>query len=104
MTNLKVDVQNMITRLCNSSNDQKYCKQHPSLSFNILKSERKYLEESKEIKQNWTGSKNLHCVKSVRIRSFYGPYTYSVQTQGNAHQKNSEYEQFSLSFDIYFFT
>ena len=34
-----------------------------------------------------------HCVKSVRIRSFSGPY--SVQMQDNRDQKNSKYGHFS---------
>ena len=36
-----------------------------------------------------------HCVKSVRIRSFSGPY--SVRMRENADQKNSEYGHFSRS-------
>ena len=36
-----------------------------------------------------------HCVKSVDIRSFSGPY--SVQMRGNAGEKNSEYGHFSCS-------
>ena len=39
--------------------------------------------------------KVLHCVKSVRIRSFSGPY--SVQMRENTDLKNSEYGQFSCS-------
>ena len=34
-----------------------------------------------------------HCVKSVRIRSFSGPY--SVQMQDNRDQKDSKYGHFS---------
>ena len=34
-----------------------------------------------------------HCVKSVRIRSYSGPY--SVQMQENTDQNNSEYGHFS---------
>ena len=36
-----------------------------------------------------------HCVKSVRIRSFSGPYFPSFGL--NTHQKNSEYGHFSRS-------
>ena len=48
-----------------------------------------------------------HCVKSVRIQSFSGPYflafglhilrisLYAVQIRENTHQKNSEYGHFS---------
>ena len=36
-----------------------------------------------------------HCVKSVRIRSYYRPY--SVRTGENTYQKNSEYGHFSRS-------
>ena len=36
-----------------------------------------------------------HCGKSVRIRSYSGPY--SVRTWENTEQNNSEYEQFSRS-------
>ena len=44
--------------------------------------------------------KRVHCVKSVRVRSFSGPYfltfglnteTYSVRMRGNTDQNNSEY-------------
>ena len=35
----------------------------------------------------------FHCVKSVRIRSYYGPY--SVRMQENTDQNNSEYGHFS---------
>ena len=47
--------------------------------------------------------KTLHCVKSVRIRSYSGPYflafglnaeIYSVRMRGNADQNNSEYVLF----------
>ena len=37
----------------------------------------------------------LHCVKSVRIRRFFGPY--SVQMRENTNQKNSEQGHFSHS-------
>ena len=37
----------------------------------------------------------FHCVKSVRIRSFSGPY--SVQMREKTNQKNSEYGHFSRS-------
>ena len=37
----------------------------------------------------------LHCVKSVRIRSYSGPY--SVRMRENADQNNSEYWYFSRS-------
>ena len=45
---------------------------------------------------------NHHCVKSIRIRSFSGPYfsafgPYSVWMRKNTDQKNSEYEHFSRS-------
>ena len=36
-----------------------------------------------------------HCVKSVRIRSFSGPY--SVRIRENTDQKNSEHGHFSPS-------
>ena len=39
--------------------------------------------------------RNIHCVKSVRIRSFSGPY--SVRMREYTDQKNSEYEHFSRS-------
>ena len=35
---------------------------------------------------------NTHCLKSVRIQSFSGPY--SVQMRENTDQKNSEYGHF----------
>ena len=35
---------------------------------------------------------NRHCVKSIRIRSFSGPYL--VRMRENTDQKNSEYEYF----------
>ena len=37
----------------------------------------------------------FHCVKSVRIRSYSGPY--SVRMQENTDQNNSEYGHFSHS-------
>ena len=37
----------------------------------------------------------LHCVKSVRIRSYSGPY--SVRMRENTNQNNSEYGHFSGS-------
>ena len=37
----------------------------------------------------------LHCVKSVRFRSFSGPY--SVRMRENTDQKNAEYGHFSCS-------
>ena len=40
-------------------------------------------------------SSNTHCVKSVCIRSFSGPY--SVQMRENMDQKNSEYGHFPRS-------
>ena len=40
-------------------------------------------------------SMDTHCVKSVRIRSFSGPY--SDRMRENANQKNSEYGHFSVS-------
>ena len=43
-------------------------------------------------KLKWYG---LHCLKSVRIRSFSGPY--SVRMRENADQKNSKYGHFSRS-------
>ena len=38
---------------------------------------------------------NSQCVKSVRIRSFSGPY--SVRMRENKDQENSEYGHFSRS-------
>ena len=38
-------------------------------------------------------TKNKHCVKSVRIRSFYG--LYSVRMRENTDQENSKYKHFS---------
>ena len=38
---------------------------------------------------------DIHCVKSVRIRSYSGPY--SVRMLENTDQSNSEYEHFSRS-------
>ena len=57
-----------------------------------------------------------HCVKSVRIRRYSGPYIpvfvlngkirsiflYSVRMQKNANQNNSEYRHFSRSDSDYF--
>ena len=47
---------------------------------------------------------NQHCVKSVRVRSFSGPYFPAfrlnrepVRMRENMAQKNSEYEHFSRS-------
>ena len=49
----------------------------------------------------------IHCVKSVRIRSFSGPHfpafglnteRYSVHMRENTYQKNSEYGHFSRSY------
>ena len=37
----------------------------------------------------------IHCVKSVRIRSYSGPY--SVKMRENTDQNNSEYGHFSRS-------
>ena len=37
--------------------------------------------------------KNFHCVKSVRIRSYGGPY--SVRMRENTDQNNSKYGHFS---------
>ena len=39
----------------------------------------------------------IHCVKSVRIRSYSGPY--SVKMRENTDQKNSEYGHFLRSID-----
>ena len=39
-----------------------------------------------------------HCAKSVRIRSFSGPY--SVPMRDNTDQKNSEYGHFSCSAEV----
>ena len=36
----------------------------------------------------------LHCVKSVRIQSYSGPY--SVRIRENADQNNSEYGYFGI--------
>ena len=42
------------------------------------------------------GQVNLrHCVESIRIGRFSGPY--SIQMQDNADQKNLEYRHFSLT-------
>ena len=38
---------------------------------------------------------NLHCVKRVRIRNYFGPY--SVRKRENTDQNNSEYGYFSRS-------
>ena len=61
---------------------------------------------------------DLHCVKSVRIRSYSGPYfpaygqnterygvsqLYLVQMRENADQNNSEYGHFSRSVNVSFF-
>ena len=40
-------------------------------------------------------SRVKHCMKSIRIRSFSGPY--SVRIRENTEQKNSKYERFSYS-------
>ena len=40
-------------------------------------------------------AEGIHCVKTVRIRSFTGPC--SARKQENAEQKNSEYGHFSRS-------
>ena len=40
-------------------------------------------------------TESYHCVKSVRVQSFSGPY--SVQMWENTDQKNSEYGHFSRS-------
>ena len=55
--------------------------------------------------------KDLHCVKSVLIQSFSGPYfpafhpntenSYSVRMRENTDQKNSEYGHFSRSVSRY---
>ena len=52
--------------------------------------------------------KLIHCPKSVRIRSFSGPYfsalsisSYSVRIRENKDQKNSEYGHFSRSVFIW---
>ena len=37
----------------------------------------------------------LHCVRSVRIRSYFGPY--SVRMRENANQNNFEYGYFSAT-------
>ena len=51
----------------------------------------------------------MHCVKSVRIRSFSGSYfpeiglktaQHSVQMRENTEQKNSEYRHFSRSDEL----
>ena len=42
-------------------------------------------------------SSNIHCVKSVRIRSFSGPYFFAFRMRENTDQKNSEYGHFSRS-------
>ena len=49
-----------------------------------------YLVSMWEI-QEWNFS--IHCVKSVRIRSFSGQY--SIRMRENTDQRNSEYEHFS---------
>ena len=51
-----------------------------------------YLVSMWEI-QEWNFS--IHCVKSVRIRSFSGQY--SIRMRENTDQRNSEYEHFSRS-------
>ena len=56
----------------------------------------------------------LHCVKSVRIRTFPDPYfpafeeilcisPYSIQMRENTEQKNSEYRHFSCSITFFLF-
>ena len=44
----------------------------------------------------------MHCVKSVRIRSYSGPY--SVRMWENTDKNNSEYGQFPRSDDEIFGT
>ena len=44
-------------------------------------------------------SSNWHCVKSVRIMSYSGPY--SVRMRDNADQNNSEYGHFLRSVDYW---
>ena len=46
-----------------------------------------------------TKSDALHCVKSVRIRSYSAPY--SVQMRENKDQNNSEYGHFSHSAGVF---
>ena len=63
------------------------------------------------VKFDWTGTflaltsniilSNNHCVESVRIRSFSGPY--SVRKRENTDQKNSEYGHFSRSESLFKF-
>ena len=45
----------------------------------------------------WLNHNRCHCVKSVPIRSFSGPF--SVRVRQNTDQKNSEYGQFLRSAD-----
>ena len=47
----------------------------------------------------WKNPK-YHCMKSVRIRSFSGPYFLSFGH--NTNQKNSEYGHFSRSVNLYY--
>ena len=40
----------------------------------------------------------IHCVKTVRIRSYYGPFELNTERYGvNMDQNNSEYGHFSRS-------
>ena len=43
--------------------------------------------------ENTSSSNHIHCVKSVRIRRYSGPY--SVQMRKDTDQNNSEYGHFS---------
>ena len=42
---------------------------------------------------------NMHCVKSVRIRSFSGPYSDRIRE--NTDQKNIKYGHFSRSDEVF---
>ena len=54
-----------------------------------------------ETPQNYSKTTNLHCVKSVRIRSFSGLYFPVFRMGENTNQKNSEYRHFSRSVNLW---
>ena len=54
-----------------------------------------YYSDATVLTLNWWNTESMHCVKSVRIRSFSGPYWF--QMRESMGQKNSKYGHFSLS-------
>ena len=57
----------------------------------------KLVEQSNNMFKQPLSKKSIHCVNSVRIRSYSGPHFSVFGLRENADQNNSEYGHFSRS-------